>query len=158
MSVTGFRIHTSQGKLLLKLRPDAAPQTVAYIVALVGKGLYNRGAATFYRSDFVIQCGLHPKQCPLPNIPVNETHLHTKLTNKRGTAAIAHFDVPDCGNSEFFINLQHNSHLDSAYGGYCVFAEADEGDQETDIAINSIAAVVKHSGSVPISEIELVYC
>lgn len=37
----------------------------------------------------------------------------------------AHFDVPDNGNTEFFINLQHNKHLDKAYGGYCVFAEVN---------------------------------
>ena len=71
-------------------------------------------------SDFVIQCGLHPEKCPVANIAENETHKHTKISNKRGTAAIAHFDVPDNGNSEFFINLGTNSHLDDAYGGYCV--------------------------------------
>ena len=31
--------------------------------------------------------------------------------------------MPDNGNTEFFINLNHNKHLDKAYGGYCVFAE-----------------------------------
>ena len=43
-------------------------------------------------------------------------------SNVRGTCSVAHWDVPDCGNTEFFINLKPNPHLDEAYGGYCVFA------------------------------------
>ena len=49
--------------------------------------------------------------------------MHQRIPNTRGGVAIAHWDVPDNGNSEFFINLKTNSHLDQAYGGYCVFAE-----------------------------------
>lgn len=113
-------ISTACGEIKLALRPDAAPETVKYISKLVSDGVYN--GCTFYRSDFVIQCGLHPHKCPVENLKVNETPLHTKISNTRGTAAIAHWDVPDCGNSEFFINLGSNAHLDSAYGGYCVFA------------------------------------
>jgi len=51
--------------------------------------------------------------------------MHQRIPNTRGGVAIAHWDVPDNGNSEFFINLKTNSHLDQAYGGYCVFAEVD---------------------------------
>ena len=65
-------------------------------------------------------------QNPVPDLPVNETPLHEKVTNDRGAMAIAHFDVPDNGNSEMFISLQHNEHLDAAYGGYCVFARVED--------------------------------
>jgi len=47
---------------------------------------------------------------------VNETHQHKILSNTRGTVSIAHFDVPDNGNTEMFINLKPNAHLDKAYG------------------------------------------
>jgi cyclophilin family peptidyl-prolyl cis-trans isomerase len=62
--------------------------------------------------------------------------------------------VPDCGNTEFFINLQTNAHLDEAYGGYCVFAEA-EGD-ESDCVINAVAAAVKAQGKIAINSVTLI--
>jgi cyclophilin family peptidyl-prolyl cis-trans isomerase len=61
---------------------------------------------------------------PYGDLKVNETHKAPKLTNGRGTCAIAHWDVPDCGNTEFFINLKHNSHLDDAYGVRAIFLPA----------------------------------
>ena len=90
----------------------------------------------------------------LPNLPVNETASNVKISNARGTAAIAHWDVPDCGNSEFFINLQTNSHLDAAYGGYCVFAVAQGAESEA--TMDKIAAEVKAKGSVKIDSMKLV--
>lgn len=61
---------------------------------------------------------------------------------------------PDCGNSEFFINLQANTHLDKAYGGYCVFAVAEGAESEA--TMDRIAAAVKAKGSVRIDTIKLV--
>jgi cyclophilin family peptidyl-prolyl cis-trans isomerase len=43
-------------------------------------------------------------------------HSAPVVSNTRGTCSIAHWDVPDCGNTEFFVNLQPNAHLDEAYG------------------------------------------
>ena len=128
------------------------PNLATDISKVVTDKLYN--GKTFYRSDFVIQCGLHPAACPYPNLTVNETSSHVRVSNTRGTAAIAHWDVPDCGNSEFFINLQTNAHLDSAYGGYCVFAQAEG--SESDATMTRIAEEVKQKGSVKIEEMVLV--
>jgi hypothetical protein len=145
------------------------------------------------------------KQNPHGDLPVNETHSHVKLSNTRGTVAVAHWcavpaepalddgaiavvhaddqhprwravahtgpfafrpltpshpvrpparDVPDCGNTEFFINLQTNAHLDAAYGGYCVFAEA-EGEQSFAV-IDAIAAAVKAQGKVAVNSVTLI--
>ena len=85
---------------------------------------------TAHRPSGCPSTGRRPRSAPTRTNPegdlkVNETHQHKIVSNTRGTAAIAHWDVPDCGNSEFFINLSANAHLDSAYGGYCVFAEVD---------------------------------
>ena len=74
-----------------------------------------------------------------------------RVSNTRGTAAIAHWDVPDCGNSEFFINLGTNAHLDSAYGGYCVFAQVE--DDASFKVVDAIAEAIKKVGKVDISSI-----
>ena len=147
MSLT---IHTDAGEIKMKLRPDAAPQTVEYISKNAQEGVFN--GCTFYRSDFVIQCGLHGtgRASPHGDLKVNETSSGVKVSNTRGTAAIAHWDVPDCGNTEFFINLGTNSHLDSAYGGYCVFAEV--ADDSSFAVVDAIAAAVKSNGKVGISK------
>ena len=74
--------------------------TAAFIAKCAGTGLYD--GATFYRSDFVIQCGLYGsgKANPFGDLPANETITGVRVGNTRGTAAIAHFDVPDNGNTE----------------------------------------------------------
>ena len=123
------KVSTTFGQITLKLRPDAAPKTVEHFCKLAP--LFD--GCCFYRSDFVIQGGLQRAdgssvQNPMKPIPVNETHTDVVLSNVRGTAAFGHWDVPDAGNSDWFINLKDNAHLDSAYGGYAVFAAVDPGD------------------------------
>ena len=113
--MAGFTICTELGDIAMKFRPDAAPESVAYYTELIKSQLFD--GVTFYRSDFVIQMGTHGTSKKAPrDLHVNETHKAPKVSNTRGTAAIAHWDVPDCGNSEFFINLKSNGHLDDAYG------------------------------------------
>ena len=51
--------------------------------------------------------------------------------------------MPDCGNSEFFINLGTNAHLDEAYGGYCVFAQVE--DDASFAIVDAIAAASKEA-------------
>lgn len=139
-------LTTALGKISLRLRPDAAPVTVEHISKLARAGTFNGGC--FYRSDFVIQCGLHGSaiKSPLPDLSVNESG---KISNRRGTASVAHWDVPDCGNSEWFINLQDSPHLDAAYGGYCVFAEVAADDPASWATIAAIAKAVP-AGQKPV--------
>jgi cyclophilin family peptidyl-prolyl cis-trans isomerase len=141
--MSALRIETEAGAITLRLRPDAAPETCKYILQCVASKLYD--GRSFYRSDFVIQFGLHGSgvQNPHGDLSVNETHAHVKLSNRRGTCSVAHWDVPDCGNTECFINLGENAHLDAAYGGYCVFAEVDAADAVSFATVDKIAAQVK---------------
>jgi len=150
---SALTIATPLGSIVLKLRRDAAPETVSYIEKLVKTKLYD--GAAFYRSDFVIQMGTHGMNRPNPegDLKVNETKTGTFVSNTRGTAAVAHWDVPDCGNSEFFINLQANSHLDEAYGGYCVFAQVDAADAQSFSVVDALAAEIKRSGKVDITSV-----
>ena len=58
-------------------------------------------------------------------------------------------DVPDNGNSEVFINLDDNTHLDEAYGGYAVFAQIEAGDADSFATVDAIAmAIAENEGSV----------
>ena len=150
----GFVIETALGNIAMRFRADAAPQTVDYYTKSIETGIFN--GVTFYRSDFVIQCGLHGtgKQPPLGNLTVNETSSGPKVSNNRGTAAVAHWDVPDCGNTEFFINLKANSHLDEAYGGYCVFAEVSD-DASFGVVDKIAQAIAGGQASVAISRVVL---
>ena len=135
-------LTTALGAIRLVLHRDAAPATVAHVTALAASRVFD-GAATFYRSDFVIQCGLHGsgKSSPLPNLAKNEARSCGR-SNTRGAMAVAHWDVPDNGNSEFFISLKSNGHLDTAYGGYCVFATVAPGDAASFAVVDAIAAAV----------------
>ena len=67
-----MEMHTQEGMIALRLRPDAAPETVDYITKCVASGLYD--GREFYRSDFVIQCGLHGSGVANPHgdLTVNE--------------------------------------------------------------------------------------
>ena len=152
-SCMSLLITTPLGGITLRLRPDAAPTTAAYITKLVQHKLYD--GASFYRSDFVIQMGTHGMNRPNPegDLKVNETKSNKIVSNTRGTAAVAHWDVPDCGNSEFFINLGTNAHLDDAYGGYCVFADIPESDATSFATVDAIAAEIKKAGKVPIQSV-----
>ena len=148
-------VDTEFGKIVLTLHPEAAPETVAHFKNLVGDGLFSN--TTFYRSDFVIQFGLHGsnKKNPHPNLKVNESKGEKALKNIKGAVAVAHWDVPDCGNSEFFISLKDNHHLDEAYGGYAVFATVDSNDNESWAVIGKIAAEIPKKKTVKINKIEL---
>ena len=140
----------------LKIFLPPAPETVKYITKLVTSNLYD--GASFYRSDFVIQFGVHGmnKVNPYGNLSINETNHHTVLSNTRGTAACAHFDVPDNGNSEVFINLSDNPHLDQAYGGFCVFARVEASDATSFATMDAIAQAVKQNGKVGIRAVSII--
>ena len=145
-SASSLSDETALASNTLTFSPDAQPETYDYIAKCAASGLYN--GTTFYRSDFVIQCGLYgsEKQNPFGDLQVNETKSGAKISNVRGTAAIAHFDVPDNGNTEFFINLQSSPHLDDVYGVYCVFAEVAASDQASWATVDAIADAIANKG------------
>jgi cyclophilin family peptidyl-prolyl cis-trans isomerase len=113
----------------------------------------------FYRSDFVIQCGLQKSDgsssANAPAIAVNESKTGASLSNSRGTCAFGHWDVPDNGSSDWFINLQANPHLDAAYGGYAVFAEVEAGDEVSFQTMDAIQAAILAGGKPLIRSVEV---
>lgn len=127
-------LSTPLGDISLRLRPDAAPQTVQGILSLFQRGAYNPGAFYDAAPGRFVQGGLgrdtsfiqgalgFPPQLPLENA----------LSNRVGTVALARWEDPDSGRSEFFINLQDATHLDphgktGFLKGFTVFAEVVSG-------------------------------
>jgi peptidyl-prolyl cis-trans isomerase B (cyclophilin B) len=122
-------IDTPKGEIVLKMRPDLAPETVRNFLRMAEAGVYND--TLFHRvvKDFVIQTGspayrgspltakqaalvhnLQPEFTPTPNVP--------------GIVSMARGDAPDSATSSFFICTGQCRALDNQY---TVFAEVEKG-------------------------------
>jgi len=102
------------GRVVIEMRPDLAPATVAQIKALVRQGFYD--GLTFHRviDGFMAQTG-DPKGDgtggsghPLKAEFSDEKHV-------RGTVSMARTSDPNSADSQFFIMLAPATHLDGKY-------------------------------------------
>ncbi|MCP3676560.1 MAG: peptidyl-prolyl cis-trans isomerase [Deltaproteobacteria bacterium] len=126
-------VETSKGSITIELFEKKAPATVKNFLAYVKDGFYSD--LIFHRviPKFMIQGGgfdakMNRKstKSPIKNEAIN------KLSNKRGTVAMARSNVIDSATSQFFINLVHNdflNHKDNSERGfgYAVFGKVIEG-------------------------------
>ena len=108
-------LETTKGEVVIRLRPDLAPNHVAHIKKLVGEGFYNGVAFHRVIDGFMAQTG-----CPhgtgtggssYPNLKAEfnaEPHV-------RGTASMARAASPDSANSQFFICFDNARFLDKQY-------------------------------------------
>lgn len=135
-----LRLSTSMGDIDVVLYPDKAPRTVANFLERVDEGFYE--GLIFHRvvAGFVIQTGGYDAELnyrePPGNVP-NESA--NGLRNTRGTLAMARLTDPDSANTQFFINVKDNGHLDAAAGrpGYAVFGRVIDGmDVVTEIELS----------------------
>ena len=108
-------LETTQGAVVIKLRPDLAPGHVAHIKKLVGEKFYD--GVVFHRvlDGFMAQTG-----CPhgtgtggskYPNIKAE----FNAEPHKRGTCSMARAQSPDSANSQFFICFDDARFLDKQY-------------------------------------------
>ena len=112
------------GKVLIRLRPDWAPNHVEQIKALVKRGFYD--GIVFHRviPGFMAQTGdptgTGSGHSDLPNVKAefNQTPF------KRGIVAMARSQDPDSANSQFFIVTADSDFLD---GQYTAFGEVVSG-------------------------------
>ena len=133
-SLPHIAIQTSEGRIVVKLDPVAAPLTVNHILSLVDEQFFD--GLVFHRviSGFMIQAGgytpdyeLKEDQRTVPNESGNN------LSNSRGTIAMARTADPHSASSQFFINVVDNRQLDPAKAagsgrwGYAVFGTVVEG-------------------------------
>ncbi|GAB2191682.1 peptidylprolyl isomerase [Sessilibacter sp. MAH1] len=123
-------LETDAGEIALQLFPEYAPKTVENFLQYVDSGFYN--GTIFHRviKDFMVQGGgltfdYLEKETLDP--VVNESN--NGLRNLPGTVAMARFSDPNSANSQFFINLRANPHLDASatQPGYTVFGRVVEG-------------------------------
>jgi cyclophilin family peptidyl-prolyl cis-trans isomerase len=127
------RLLTNQGEMVIELYPDKAPKTVENFLHYVDSGYYK--GTVFHRvvKNFVIQAGgftpdFKQKETFAP-IPIESDN---GLRNEEGTVAMARGSDPNSANSQFFINLDNNLHLNfykpqSYYYGHCVFGKVIKG-------------------------------
>jgi peptidylprolyl isomerase len=105
-------IETTQGKVVIAMRPDLAPNHVAHIKKLVREGFYD--GIVFHRviEGFMAQTG-----CPLGRGTGGSKYPDLKAEfnaepHVRGTASMARAQNPNSANSQFFICFDDARFLD----------------------------------------------
>ena len=117
------------GKVVILLRPDAAPAHVERVKTLVRTGFYQ--GVPFHRviPGFMAQggdpTGTGEGGSPLPDLNAE----FNRLPHLRGTVSAARTDQPHSANSQFFIVFSPRVSLD---GKYTVFGRVIEGMQAVD--------------------------
>ena len=116
------------GRVVIALRPDLAPRTVAHIKELVRKGFYN--GLTFHRviAGFMAQTG-DPKGDGSGGSGQTVPHEYNNAHFVRGTVGLARAQDPDSGDSQFFICFGPAPFLD---GKYTAFGEVVSGMEAID--------------------------
>ena len=130
LHATEVAICTDDGRIVLELADEAAPQHVASFLRYVDMGFYS--GTVFHRVQagaFVQGGGLDRElrvRSTLPPVP-NESS--NGLHNTRGTVAAARTADPDSARSQFFVNLADNTQQfdGGREPGYTVFARVTEG-------------------------------
>jgi cyclophilin family peptidyl-prolyl cis-trans isomerase len=117
---------TVAGSLVITLVPEHAPKTVENFLAYVASGFYVGTIIHRHDEDFVLQGGGYSSPVSASDNPVHKPTnapipLEIKVSNRRGTIAMARTNVLNSATSEFFINLGNNSALDLYAGGYAAF-------------------------------------
>ena len=122
--------NEEENKILIELFPEKAPQHVNQFLRLVNEGFYH--GLIFHRviPNFVIQAGGYDSELKYFSSEqkiINESF--NGLKNAKHTVAMARLSKPDSADTQFFINLRDNNHLDSTEGnpGYTVFGKVIDG-------------------------------
>lgn len=115
------------GTVVITLLPEYAPKTVANFLAYVNAGFYTNTIFHRHEAGFVMQAGGYASPLAATDQPVHKAALYppvdleVKVSNVLGTVAMARTSGLNSATSEFFINLDDNSFLDSSSGGYAAF-------------------------------------
>ena len=126
-------LRTSEGRIVLELHPESAPQTVANFLAYVDDGFYAGTVVHRVIPGFMVQGGGYDERLRhrATREPIDNEAARC-LKNRRGTVAMARSMAPRSTTSQFFINVDDNNHLnhvrpEAGYEGYCAFATVVEG-------------------------------
>ena len=121
-------LETTQGKVVIAMRPDLAPGHVARIKELVNEGFYD--GIVFHRviEGFMAQTGC-PHGTGTGGSGKKLKAEFNKQPHKRGTCSMARAQDPNSGDSQFFICFEDASFLN---GQYTVWGEVTEGMENVD--------------------------
>lgn len=151
------RLETSLGSMDIELYPDRAPATVANFLDRVEEGFYD--GLVFHRvvAGFVIQAGGYDERLTYrtpPGSVINESG--NGLRNEKYTLAMARLEDPDSADTQFFINVKHNPHLDASriQPGYTVFGKVVGGRE----VVHAIELVDTHveAGMPGVPEVDVI--
>jgi len=111
------------GRVVIELRPDLAPQTVAHIKELTKKGFYD--GLKFHRviEGFMAQTG-DPLGTGAGGSGQTVKAEFTPTHFLRGSLGLARTDDPNSGDSQFFICFKPTPFLD---GKYTLFGQVTKG-------------------------------
>lgn len=123
-------IDTTQGRIVVKLRPDLAPQHVERLKTLAREGYYNNVPFHRVMAGFMAQTGDGQNfngtgGSKYPNLKAE----FTPTPYVRGVVGMARSASNDSANSQFFIMLAENSGLN---GKYTVVGEVASGMEVVD--------------------------
>jgi peptidylprolyl isomerase len=121
-------LETTQGRAVIELRPDLAPNHVARIKELAQQGFYD--GVVFHRviEGFMAQTG-DPTGTGRGGSGKNLKAEFSKAPHERGTVSMARANHPDSADSQFFICFDDAHFLD---GKYTVWGRVIEGMENID--------------------------
>ena len=143
------------GKIVVKLCPDVAPETVKNFKKLVSEGFYD--GLIFHRviKNFMIQGG-DPKGNGTGGSDTtikgefSDNGFENTLKHERGVISMARSSDPDSASSQFFIchNTDQVGHLDGKYAafGYVVYG--------MDV-VDKIASVKVNTNDKPLTNVKM---
>lgn len=152
-------MKTSMGDITIELYPDKAPLSVKNFLNYVDTKFYE--GLIFHRvmSNFMIQGGgFTPDMVRKEGGAPIQNEADNKLSNERGTIAMARTSDPHSATSQFFINVKDNKALDftakSPQGwGYAVYGKVIDGMDVVD-AIRQVKTTTKAGNeNVPVDPI-----
>ncbi len=99
---------------------------MANFLAYVNSGFYTDTIIHRHEANFVLQGGGYVAPVAATDTPAHKPvnapiELEIKVSNVRGTLAMARTGALNSATSEFFINLSNNDFLDVSAGGYAAF-------------------------------------
>ena len=121
-------LETTQGKVVIAMRPDLAPGHVARIKELVREGFYD--GIVFHRviDGFMAQTGC-PHGTGTGGSGKKLKAEFNREPHRRGTVSMARAQNPDSGDSQFFICFDDAAFLN---GQYTVRGQVTEGMENVD--------------------------
>ncbi len=137
-------IETPLGDIEIELLEADAPKTVANFLQYIETNRYDKSFIHRSAPGFVIQGGGFTYVAGAPSgIPFfDPVENEFKVSNTRGTLAMAKLGGdPDSATSQWFINLEDNTDLDTQNGGFTVFARVVGNGMEVADAIAALPRV-----------------